>query len=365
MSTTDPLPISEAFERAIAPDIRKTGLSPDFWYPLARARNLKPGRVLGVSFAGEPIALYRTRDGQVHALEDRCAHRQVPLSTGVVKDDCLQCGYHGWVYDHGGACVNVPYLDKGRTLPNGVRGYPCREAYGLVFVFTGDAAQPGFGEFPQVHTFGNPAYRTRVLDRRVACHYSFMHENLMDMNHQFLHRRLMGRIRTVFLELRCAPGSVEVDYTFERVGGRQPLGEKLMIGRRRHAPEPGVSGRRDLMRIRTGYPYQTLQFWTAGSDAPALDLWNVYVPEDRAQRVNHTFGMMNVRKPGIPGLIHLLWPFIIWFTEGIFAEDRWIVELEQKAFDDQGGDRNNEIFPVIRALREVLVSQGVAIDSAS
>ena len=57
------------------------------------------------------------------------------------------------------------------------------------------------------------------------------------------------------------------------------------------------------MTIRTDYPYQTLKFWTAGSAHPALDLWNAYVPIDRDQRVNHTFGLMMIRKPSIPGLI--------------------------------------------------------------
>ncbi|MDH3597840.1 MAG: hypothetical protein OEM93_23635 [Rhodospirillales bacterium] len=69
-----------------------------------------------------------------------------------------------------------------------------------------------------------------------------------------------------------------------------------------------------------------------------------------------------IEKPPIPGLIHLLWPVIVWFTEGIFKEDRWIVELEQKAFDEQGADWNQEIFPVILDLRELLVRGGVPLD---
>jgi hypothetical protein len=115
------------------------------------------------------------------------------------------------------------------------------------------------------------------------------------------------------------------------------------------------------MTIATEYPYQTLRFWTAGSTSPALDLWNAYIPIDRAQRVNHTYGLMMIRRPSIPGLIHLLWPFITWFTEGIFAEDRWIVEEEQKAFDRQGADKNQEIFPVVNALRALLLDRGVPI----
>ena len=81
------------------------------------------------------------------ALEDRCAHRQVPLNAGVVDGCAIRCCYHGWTYDRTGACVDVPYLGKGK-LPNGVRSYPCREAAGLVFVFPGDPALADRVTFP-------------------------------------------------------------------------------------------------------------------------------------------------------------------------------------------------------------------------
>jgi hypothetical protein len=339
-------------------DLRKTGIHPDYWYPLARSKDLKRGKMLGVSFAGDPIVLVRTESGRVYALEDRCAHRQVPLHCGVVHGEHLQCGYHSWTYDQTGRCIGIPYLDKNQSRPPGVRSYPCRESYGLVFVFPGTADKVEEVEFPNVSLAGDPHYKTRYIDRQVSCHYSFMHENLMDMNHQFLHRRLMGGIRTSLLELREGTHAVEVDYTFSRIKGAQPLGEKLILQR----AKPSADGpKHDLMTICTDYPYQTLKFWTAGSTNPALNLWNVYVPVDRAQRINHTFGLMMIRKPSIPGLIHLLWPFIVWFTNGIFSEDRRIVEEEQKAFDAQGADWNQEIFPVIQSLRTLLVREGVAL----
>jgi phenylpropionate dioxygenase-like ring-hydroxylating dioxygenase large terminal subunit len=363
MAWTAPASVLDADGRGIRRDLRRTGIDPDHWYPVARAQAIVPGRTLGVTFAGEPIVLVRTATGEVFALEDRCAHRQVPLHAGVVKGNCVQCCYHGWSFDRTGRCVAIPYLDRKDTpaWPRGVRAYPCREAYGLVFVFPGDPRAPGLASFPHVPTHANPRYRTRYLDRRVSCHYSFMHENLLDMNHQFLHRRFMGHIQTVFLDLRRGDGWVEADYTFRRAGGRQSLGERFMLGQRAVQPDVKDVSRRDIMTIRTEYPYQTLRFWTAQSTEPALDLWNVYVPVDREQRVNHTYGLMMIRKPPIPGLIHLLWPFMTWFTNGIFAEDRWVVEEEQKAFDRQGADANQEIFPVIRALRELLLVHGVSL----
>lgn len=352
---------SQAPDRAIRADgrdLRKTGSHPDHWYPLALSGEVKRGKAKAVSFAGEPIVIVRTTSGTLFALEDRCAHRQVPLSAGVITGELLQCGYHCWTYDSTGKCVNIPYLDKDKKLPAGVRGYPSREAYGMIFVFPGDPARAESAAFPDIPTHGDHNYKTRYLNRQIGCHYSFMHENLMDMNHQFLHRRLMGKIQTTFLDLRQGDDWIEVDYTFHRAGGKQPIGEWFIINRRK---TPSREQGHDLMTIRTGYPYQSLQFRTAGSIEPALDLWNVYVPVDREQRVNHTFGMIMVRKPGIPGLIHLLWPFITWFTEGIFTEDRWIVEEEQKAFDNQGADWNNEVFPVIQGLRRVLTDRGLPL----
>ena len=346
-----------SLEQPLPRDIRKTGLCPDFWYPVARSGDVKTAKPHGVSFAGDPIVLVRTEKGELFALEDRCAHRQVPLRYGVVRGELLQCGYHCWTYNKSGKCVAVPYLPEGASRPDGVRSYPCREAYGLVFVFPGDPARAESTPFPDISAFHDRNYRTRYLDRRVECHYSFMFENLADMNHQFLHRKLMGWIRATCLDYSQGDGWSEVKYTFSRVGGKQSLGERFIIGK----SDPARKKNRNVMAIRTEYPYQTLKFWPGGRKEPALDLWNCYIPVDREQRVNHTYGLMMVKKPGKPGLAHLLWPAIVWFSEQIFAEDRWIVELEQAAFDQQGEDRNQEIFPPIQSLRRVLVSNGVDI----
>lgn len=176
MTVADPAECVKPEHRNPGQDIRRTGIHPDHWYPLAKSKALKRGKAMGVSFAGEPIVLVRSEGDVLFALEDRCAHRQVPLNAGVVRGEHIQCGYHCWTFDKTGKCVNVPYLEKGQTLPNGVRSYPCREAYGLIFVYPGDPAAFGQVEFPDVPTDADPRYKTRLLDRPINCHYSFMHE---------------------------------------------------------------------------------------------------------------------------------------------------------------------------------------------
>jgi phenylpropionate dioxygenase-like ring-hydroxylating dioxygenase large terminal subunit len=338
-------------------DLRRIGTHPDHWYPLAWSRELKPGKTFAAQFAGQPIVLVRPQGKPVFALEDRCAHRQVPLSKGEVAGCTIRCCYHGWAYEASGACVDVPYLGKGK-LPNGVRSYPCREQDGLILIWPGDpkaAMEPG-----PLGAAGNSAFKTRRFGKQVHCHYTFMHENLMDMNHQFLHRRQMGQIAPRYLGRRSGDDWLEADYSFARTGGKQPLGEAAILGSRR-----GVSStHRDLMTIRTEYPYQTLRIWTSG-DEPVMHLWIAYTPVDAEQKVNRTFGLLSVRRPKIPGLLNLAWPALIWFTERIFAEDREIVELEQSAYDKQGADWNQEVFPIIRDLRALLAANGEAIAAST
>src|SRR5580698_5421648 len=107
-------------------DTRKVKILPDHWYPVAWGREVKPGKTLAVRFGGDPVVLVRPKEGAVFALENRCAHRQVPLDAGVVDGCAIRCCYHGWTYDASGSCIDVPYLGKGK-LPNGVKAYPCRE----------------------------------------------------------------------------------------------------------------------------------------------------------------------------------------------------------------------------------------------
>lgn len=45
------------------------------------------------------IAVFRTADDRVFALEDRCPHKGGPLSEGIVHGDRVTCPLHNWVFD--------------------------------------------------------------------------------------------------------------------------------------------------------------------------------------------------------------------------------------------------------------------------
>lgn len=338
-------------------DLRRTGINPNFWYPVAVSRSVPKNKTFAAVFAGERIVLYRGASGAVFALEDRCAHRQVPLSMGVVEGETLRCCYHAWAYRGDGRISQIPYLPKGVDRPpRGVRSYPVRELYGLVFVFPGDPEKAATTPLPDLPECASTKHRTMMFSRTVHCHYSFMHENLLDMNHQFLHRGVLGKIQPKLLGYETGPEFVEARYLFVPAGGKKDRGAGLLSGE-------GFGGGNspDVVTVRTEYPYQTLRAVPENAELPAFSLWAAYVPEDAEQRTHHAYGLLMIEKPPIPGALHLAWPFIRRFTERVFAEDRRAVEAEQRAWDEQSEDWNQEVFPLILEVREVLRSNGVPI----
>ena len=50
-----------------------------------------------VNTPGGRIAVFRTAEGQVFAIEDHCPHKGGPLSQGIVHGTSVTCPLHNWV----------------------------------------------------------------------------------------------------------------------------------------------------------------------------------------------------------------------------------------------------------------------------
>ena len=73
------------------------------------------------------IAVFRTMDDQIYALENRCAHKGGPLVEGMVHGASVTCPLHNWVYD----------LETGKALGadvGEVRTFPVRVEDGRIFL---------------------------------------------------------------------------------------------------------------------------------------------------------------------------------------------------------------------------------------
>ncbi len=50
-----------------------------------------------VATPGGKVAVFRTQDDQVYAIDDRCPHKGGPLSQGIVHGTAVTCPLHNWV----------------------------------------------------------------------------------------------------------------------------------------------------------------------------------------------------------------------------------------------------------------------------
>jgi len=156
------------------------------WQIACRSKDLGR-RPLAVQVSSRSLVLYRPAPGQVAALEDRCAHRNAPLSLGRVCEGHLQCAYHGWSYDSGGSVVSVPALANCPEAAADVRisHFKAVDQDGFVWV-----AAPGVRgappEFPYLHARGWTSFimQTRFTGTVEACL-----ENFLDCPHAtFVHK---------------------------------------------------------------------------------------------------------------------------------------------------------------------------------
>lgn len=113
----------------------------DIWQPIALSESIGTDVPIRVCFGEDELALFRDNDCKVHALEDRCPHRRVPLSLGKVIDGDLRCAYHGWTFDGAsGACTQIPNLSDEEKVPSRykVAAYRVQEANGFIFLWRGE-----------------------------------------------------------------------------------------------------------------------------------------------------------------------------------------------------------------------------------
>lgn len=187
--TTPPPAFDDAKNRR--QKVRAAGLDPNYWYAVEHDAALENGDVKEVVFQGESVALYRDERGRLHALENRCAHRHVPLTVGVVEGTRLVCQYHGWGYDGGGELVEVPHELFGKKFPKcKLKTYPLRVRYGLVWLFFGDpdrAHEVPMPEIPEIE--GDDPWGCVPVDFTWKAHHSMIIDNVSDFTHAFLHRR--------------------------------------------------------------------------------------------------------------------------------------------------------------------------------
>jgi phthalate 4,5-dioxygenase oxygenase subunit len=161
-----------------------------YWIPALLAEELPEADCppVRVKLLSERMIAFRDSDGQLGLIDEFCAHRGVSLWFGRNEEKGLRCPYHGWKYDVGGQCVDVPseapesgYCDKIKLT-----AYPLVEKGGILWTYMGPPElQPALPEFE----FATVGPKQRYISKRFQeCNYLQAMEGGIDSSHvSFLH----------------------------------------------------------------------------------------------------------------------------------------------------------------------------------
>ena len=161
------------------------------WYPVAVARGVMKRRPRRVEALGLPLVLWRDGSGKIVAHEDRCPHRQVPLSAGKIIQGEIRCPYHGWQFDGSGNCTAIPCeigFEK-EQCSYGLKSFPCIVSAALVWVWFGS-------NLPISHPPAVDEVDWTVIRKRKTFfgNYVDVIENFIDSAHTpFLHQGIIRR----------------------------------------------------------------------------------------------------------------------------------------------------------------------------
>jgi vanillate O-demethylase monooxygenase subunit len=161
------------------------------WYVAAFGEEIKR-HLLARTLLGKRLVFYRSTQGQVVALEDRCPHRSMPLSAGTLEQDTIVCAYHGFRYNTEGDCTEVP--SQARCPQNvGIRAYRTHERGAVVWIWMGEPEQADLNKLPAQDWMEDPLWERSQGHLSLQANYVRLHENLLDLTHlSFLHAKSFG-----------------------------------------------------------------------------------------------------------------------------------------------------------------------------
>lgn len=203
----------------------------NFWYPAAPAADITE-KPLKLRMLGQDFVLWRDSKGDAHCLSNTCTHRGGSLGDGTVKDDCIQCPYHGWRFNGEGNCVAIPSLGPNPNIPGRTRidAYPVTEKYGLVFCFLGDLPEAKRPPIMEIREWGQEGWRHTHQAYEFDFNFQRSIENGIDPAHnEFVHdtHGFKGE-REEYFTPEVVPVATEWGTGFEEWIDAPPLPEESM-----------------------------------------------------------------------------------------------------------------------------------------
>jgi vanillate O-demethylase monooxygenase subunit len=164
------------------------------WYAAAWSEEVGKD-LLGRTILGEPVVLFRNRDGAAKAIGGVCPHRFAPLARGKLSDEGISCAYHGLTFDQGGRCVKNPHGDHRIPKDAAVKAFLIAEKDTVIWIWMGDPARADIGLIPDFAPLNDEVTYTRTSGQvlHMPLRWDLMLDNLLDLSHAgFLHLGNLG-----------------------------------------------------------------------------------------------------------------------------------------------------------------------------
>jgi phenylpropionate dioxygenase-like ring-hydroxylating dioxygenase large terminal subunit len=336
------------FKESLREKVRNIGLNGNYWYAVELSKNLKKGKSIETIFWGSPIVIFRGSDGKVYALENRCAHRQLRLTSGIVDGNNIICQYHGWTYDEGGKCIAISHeigTKKTNRLPNiKIRSYPVREKYGLIWIFPGNPARASSVPLPEIPQLDQERpWKYVPIDITINAHFSMILENVCDFNHAFLHRKYRPFTDPHLLDHHRENDVITMEYETD-------LSQSQVVK---------VAGENqgknfDKMTLWYDYPYQ------ASNIADTYLHWLFMLPiNKRTTRCIFVFLFGSFEVPyinlKIPRIFHKQLIRLInrFYVVPLLKEDLWALEEEMLGHDRHPDKHHYEFNPIVSSFQKM------------
>ena len=257
---------------------------------------------------GERLVVFRTDNG-VQIFKDLCIHRGAALSLGEVKNNCLVCPYHAWEFNHDGACVKIPQLPEGGTIPAKAKAivYTSQERYGYIWVnFAGN--NPEFFSYEPMEAEG---WRNIIWGpQEVTAKPPRIVENFLDVGHlAIVHQGSLGDEDHLQIE----------DYAVKQVGDRL-VSDEIAI----YQPNPDGTGEGRFVY----YTYEILRpltvLFTKKDREKNTRMTIILSIRPKTEDTSVAYGIMSFDyDTGLTDQEH------IEFQDHIFSEDKPVVENQK------------------------------------
>lgn len=183
---------SNALLTASGPDTPLGALFRCFWVPCLLSCEVPApdSEPVQLTVMGEELVAFRDSSGTVGLLDAYCAHRGAPLFYGRNEELGLRCLYHGWKYDVGGKCVDMPNEPSASRFKERIclKSYRTVERGGVVWAYMGREAPP---EMPTLEWLSLPDDHVYIDKYLVESNYLQALEGDHDSSHAtFLHATL-------------------------------------------------------------------------------------------------------------------------------------------------------------------------------